>query len=363
MTRKLLITSVGSGVGTAIIRSLRLVTAPWYTVGVNSAALDASLFACDSAWLVPPTAERVAFEKCLLEIVKVERPAMVIPGRDDDLPILAELSDRLAQDGALALVGSSGAVEICIDKHLTAATLRAAGQPFTETAATRDEIEALVAGCGFPLLVKPRRGFGSRGVRVVFDRAELAATLKAEAQLVVQEYLVPGDWNLTRNAIVRADVERDGALRSGDEIIGEVFLDRSGRTLGTLVTRVDTAFGSPRSLEVLDDPAIEAAAREAAECLGRLGLIGPCNLAGRKLADGSWRIYEVNTRFTGSSAMRAACGFNEVEAAWRHFVEGEDQPNCLTGKSGLVALRQIAETTVRQHELDELRRTERWRPS
>ncbi len=79
MTRKLLITSVGSGVGHAILAALRRSDGPWYVVGVNSVAFSAGVFGCDSAWLVPPIAEREVFEARLLEVVKAERPALILP--------------------------------------------------------------------------------------------------------------------------------------------------------------------------------------------------------------------------------------------------------------------------------------------
>jgi hypothetical protein len=148
----LLATSVGSGVGQVILRALRRVDAPWYVVGANSEAFSAGVFDCDSAWLVPPVADRAAFEARLIEIVEAERPALVLSGRDDDLPILAAMRERLAELGAFALVGSPEAVDICNDKYRTAKVFRAAGLPFTETAASREEIEALLAAfCARPL--------------------------------------------------------------------------------------------------------------------------------------------------------------------------------------------------------------------
>ncbi|MCZ6774375.1 MAG: hypothetical protein O7G83_20650, partial [Proteobacteria bacterium] len=83
-------------------------------------------------------APEAAFEARLLEVVEAERPALIVPGRDDDLPILAAMRERLAELGAFALVGSPDAVDICGDKYRTAKVFRAAGLPFTETAASRD---------------------------------------------------------------------------------------------------------------------------------------------------------------------------------------------------------------------------------
>ena len=74
-------------------------------------------------------------------------------------------------------------------------------------------------------------------------------------------------------------------------------------------------------------------------------------------------VYGVNARFTGGTGMRAAVGFNGVEAAWRHFVEGEEKPDCLTFDKDLVVCRYLAETVVRKDDLDELRQRGKWRAS
>ncbi len=360
MTRKLLITSVGSRVGHAILAALRRADGPWYVVGVNSIAFNAGVFDCDSAWLVPPTAEREAFEARLREVVEAERPALILPGRDDDLPVLAAMRERLAELGAFALVGSPEAVEICSDKYRTAEVFRAAGLPFTETAASREEIEALLSSCGFPLIAKPRRGFASRGVRVLFDRDELETALACDTEMVVQEYLVPGRWRKARREITRADVERDGMLRQEDEVRVTVLLGREGKALGVIATRHEFGHGMVRTMEALVEASLEVAACAAAELLGRHGLIGPCSAQG-SLTEGSWRIFEVNARSTGGSGARAAFGFNEVEAAWRHFIEGEERPNCLTVDKNQVACRYLTETVVRKGDLDRLRQSGRWR--
>ncbi|MCH7888468.1 MAG: hypothetical protein IIA00_04230 [Proteobacteria bacterium] len=363
MTRKLLVTSVGSGVGHAILAALRRSEAPWYVVGANSEAFSAGVFDCDSAWLTPPVSDRAAFEARLIEIVEAERPALIVPGRDDDLPILAAMRERLAELGAFALVGSPEAVDICSDKYRTAKVFRAAGLPFTETAASREEIEALLAACGFPLLAKPRRGFASRGVRVLFDRDGIEAVLACGAEMVVQEYLAPRSWNKARAEITPSDVERDGMLRQDEEMSAEVFLGRDGKALGVIAWCADKVHGEAPAVEVLDDPLLEAVVREGAELLGRHGMIGPCNIAAKRLADGSWGFFEVNARFTGSTGVRAAFGFGEIEAAWRHFIEGEEKPDCLTFDKDRVVCRYLAETVVRKDDLDELRQRGKWRAS
>ncbi|MCH7889032.1 MAG: hypothetical protein IIA00_07115, partial [Proteobacteria bacterium] len=187
--------------------------------------------------------------------------------------------------------------------------------------------------------------------------------LACGVEMVVQEYLAPTSWHKARAEITPDDVERDGMLRQDEELSAEVLLGRDGEAIEVMVMRTSLVHGVSMNVEVLDEPALEAAARECAELLGRHGLIGPCEITGRLLADGDWRIFEANGRFTGTCSTRAKFGFNEVEAAWRHFIEGEESPDCLTFDKDQVACRYLAETVVRKGDLERLRQRGKWRAS
>ena len=229
---KLLVTSVGSGVGHRIVAAARRAAAAWPVVGANSVALSAGVFHRDSAWLVPPTADERAHRDRLLEIVEAERPLMVVPSRDEDLPALAAMREPFAELGAFALVGEADGIDVCLVKYRCAVVLRAEGLPFTATAVTREEVEALQTSRGFPLLAKPRRGSGSRGVRPLFDWDDVEAVLGASPEMVVQEYLVPKSWGLDRAELSRSDVARDGVLRQDDEVSVQVLLGHDSAFLG-----------------------------------------------------------------------------------------------------------------------------------
>ena len=70
------------------------------------------------------------------------------------------------------------------------------------------------------------------------------------------------------------------------------------------------------------DSAILDFGRAVFEAFVQMGHTGPCNLQGRRTRDGIV-LYELNPRFTGITAVRAAMGWNEVEAALRLFLRGE----------------------------------------
>jgi carbamoyl-phosphate synthase large subunit len=71
--------------------------------------------------------------------------------------------------------------------------------------------------------------------------------------------------------------------------------------------------------------------------------------------DGQPVPFEINPRFSGTTAVRARMGFNEVDAAIRHFVLGEDAPSLAGVKTG-IALRYWNEVYVPSDAVAALRR-------
>ena len=63
--------------------------------------------------------------------------------------------------------------------------------------------------------------------------------------------------------------------------------------------------------------------------------MGPCNVQLR-LVEGRPVPFELNVRFSGTTPARARLGFNEVEAAIRHFVLGEPAQDLPQVESGTV---------------------------
>jgi predicted ATP-grasp superfamily ATP-dependent carboligase len=85
--------------------------------------------------------------------------ALIIAPETDGL--LSEFTAEVEASGKLLLGSASAAVSVAADKLATAQRLTAAGVPTPPTAAQME------AGWSFPLVVKPRDGCGSKGVRLL----------------------------------------------------------------------------------------------------------------------------------------------------------------------------------------------------
>ena len=360
MPRKVLITSIGSGVGYGILRSLRLSSRDYYVIGLNSLAFSAGVFDCDVAYMVPPVAQESQFVEALMDIVFCEQPTVIYPGRDADLPVLARLKPRLEALGTFVMIGTCEAIEICNDKYQTHKVLSNRNMPFVRTALSAKEVSDLISSCGFPLLAKPRLGNASLGVKVVFNEYDLAEAFQDDGSIVVQEYLVPKAWGKSKSELSRADVSVRGRLRQEEEYSIQVVLGYGGMILGVFASRNSLWNGAPMAIEVVDEPNLEKQAVDIALVLAEHGLCGPCNLQAKQVNSGDYVFFEINARFTGITPTRAVMGFNEVEAAYRYFVEGELPSSFLDFDKGQCAYRYFTESVFSSDDLEQLRRTKRW---
>src|SRR5262249_33737071 len=144
----------------------------------------------------------------------------------------------------------------------------------------------LIEEVGFPLVVKPRRGARSVGVRIVHSRAELERALEGQANVIIQECVGTPDEEYTA---------------------GTLTFD--GRCNASIVMRRELRDGNTYRAFADQYPELNRAVRVLAE---RLGPEGPANFQFRLDRDRA-KVFEINARFSGTTPLRALVGFNEVE--------------------------------------------------
>ena len=293
-----LVLGVGGNVGQGILKALALASVPCRVVGACVSPLSFGLYTADRA-LVSPLAADPSFLEWLIATCKEESIDAVLSGVEPVLDVLAEHADTIRREtGAVVVVSSRRCLDIGGDKLATCQWLQDKGlnYPRFADAEQPEAVEQLAADVGFPLLAKPRRGKGSHGVLLASTRDDLRYVARAGGY-VVQENL--GD--------------------PGQEYTAGCFCDRDGRVRGSIVMRRDLLEGTTVRAETGDFPEVRA---EAERLAAALGPAGPCNIQMR-LHEGRAVCFEINVRFSGTTPVRARLGYNEVEAALRHFVLGE----------------------------------------
>lgn len=302
--RSLLVTSAGSGVGSALMTAIAHSVHPYRVIVLNSHDVTPVFSQADAAYLSPLTSEVEAFKTRLLEVVAQEKPELLLAGRDEELPLLAQWKSELAALNCNVPGASSVLMSACTDKYLTWKKLKNI-IPVVPTAHTPSEIEALICTYGFPVVLKPRSGFASKGVIVAKTRALLEAFL-AEATLA---YIV--------QPLLRPDIEQP----LFPEYSGQILIGHDGSDLHCFASSIRVEQGQTTHLQTLSPQHPFAQfLNMAAQHMIQAGFRGPYNIQAMKNAQGAFLCFEINARCTGLTGLRAQLGWNEVDWLYDSFV-------------------------------------------
>ncbi|WP_348787280.1 ATP-grasp domain-containing protein [Leifsonia sp. NPDC080035] len=275
---RVLVTGAGGPAGIAVIRSLL-------------ARADVDVFAADmdgwasGLYLVPESRRRIVpagrsetFVDELIGMCGDDRIDVLYSTVDVELPGLAARRDELSAVGTALAAPSHETLVTCLDKFRLAERVEGAARIPRTRLLNR-------AGVGedwtFPVIVKPRSGAGSRGVRLIADRAALEA-LGEDESILIQENL-PGE-EFSVDVLAGLDGTVIAAVpRSRERVDSGVSI--AGRTV--------------RRAELSDTAAAVARA---------IGLTGVANVQLRYSVDGVPALLEVNPRFPGAMPLTIAAG-------------------------------------------------------
>jgi carbamoyl-phosphate synthase large subunit len=184
------------------------------------------------------------------------------------------------------VVSDSNIINICRSKWETYLFLKKNNLPYPYSGLPED-VDGLINDVGFPLVVKPVVGSASQNVYLARNKKELDVFIDRIDNPIIQEHLEPVEEEYT-SSIVMFD----------KEILGIITIKRELKCGNSYRAFIDD-FDSVRD--------------QVLEVGKKIGPFGPCNIQMRHTDKGPIT-FEVNLRFSGTTALRAYVGFNEVEA-------------------------------------------------
>ncbi len=345
------VTGVGGGVGQAILRALRRSTLVQRVVGFDMNARGAGLYQADVGYRLPLCSDPGYVDR-LVDILVKEHVSVLIPGSDPELSVLARARSGIEEAGIKVMVGSPETVGICRDKQRCSEFFRERGFPFVHTVPISDAVR-LADEVGYPLVVKPADGSASRGVAVVFGPKELGPHL-ARPGYIAQEAAFPESWTRSKSGLNEETVCPGGRLRQEEEISIQVVHDHLGEYLGAFASVNRLQGGVPLFVDPTSLPDVESVVEKMGSALRDQGLIGPCNFQARLTSEGP-RVFEINPRFTGITGVRAAMGFNAVDAVIRRIFLSESADSVrkrLSQPTDRVAARYVDEMLIARDRLE-----------
>ncbi|WP_052848863.1 ATP-grasp domain-containing protein [Streptomyces avicenniae] len=311
---RILVTGVGGAPGFDLTRSL-------LQLGSEVVTTDADPLAC--GLLLPGTTPRLlpsaadpAYTDVLLGLCKELRPQAIISTVEPELPHLARVAGELESLGVRTWLPSSEAIDTCADKAVFHEALTEQGIPTPRTWLHPDE-----APDGPLLVVKPRRGWGSKHVHQAVGRAQARALAAPTPDFIVQEHV------------------------DGVEFTADCLIDRDGTASVILRYRQLVKNGLSMVAETFTDPAVTALVRET---LAATGITGAACAQGFIAHDQSLVMTEVNARVAGGFPLAEAAGAHLVEQLLAATLGGPVDHTRLTYRPG-VRLTKYVETLVVAH--------------
>lgn len=360
MKPAILLLSGGSLVGQNVVQALGQRRKSLQMLATNSVADEPSLQDFDEVRLAPPTVgQDIQLAELIVDWMGASDIQLVVPCRDDDVAFLARLAERRPDIAPRLLCGVPKVADAMLDKWASWQFSVLTGLPFAPSALATDRsaVSALVKQHGLPLIVKPRAGFASRGVRFLLEDAQLESVVGDESMLV-QRYLGEVEPLLEfSRALRRGGLPLFHSFESIKHSI-QAMITPGGELAGVFATIHHMRQGI--SVGVEEDPAEDALSlgRRCAAVFSSHGWRGPLNIQCHRGANGELGIYEFNGRFTGATAARALLGFDEVGLGLRLF--GGWASDQKTASQGGAVVRQTVSRRTPAELREALERSGRW---
>ena len=245
-------------------------------LGTSNTPWTPGFTSCDLGIILPDIASD-RYVDTLLAVCAENQVTALLSLFDPEIDVLSNRLDDFSKAGVVPLLCSPQVSKMCFDKQRTCLFLNEHGFHTPATFASLDAASrALDDGTvTFPLIVKPRYGYGSCNVFRVRNMSELQSLFHYAPDMLVQELVCGVDHAL------------------------DILVDLAGEVLSVVPKRkIRVQGGETYQAETTDQPELMDVGLRLGRCLGSLGHVGPADLD-VFLDDHRPVVLEINPRFGG----------------------------------------------------------------
>ncbi len=284
-----MVTGVGGPAGVAVVKSLlKQNELELRVIVADMNPLSAGLYLGHKFYILPAATES-HFLTSVADICRREGIKVLIPTVDAESFVLAQSREKFEELGVALTISEPDAIETCEDKIKTYKFFLENDIPTPITYLPEElgyfslrEEERGTKSVDYPLIIKPRRGRGSRDTVRVDTKEELDILIKHVPDPIIQKYI------------------------EGKEYTLDTLSDLEGRVIAVVPReRIETKAGiSYKGRIVKDNRLIEYGRRIAS----LLKIKGPSNI--QCMIDSEIWFTEINPRFSGGLPLTIAAGID-----------------------------------------------------
>ena len=310
MSKTILVSGASGIVGYGILRALKSTGKDLILIGTTIYEDSVAQGFCDIFEKAIPTTDE-NYLNWLLSIIKKHHVDLIIPGIEVDLYKWSSHKEIIEKAGAKVLTNTPSLIDLCKDKWIFYKKLTKINSPYLIKTSLDTEFAIIVEKFGLPFLLKPKRGFASKGIVKVTseDIFELYKVQIGEI-LMVQEIVGNEEEEFTTSAFCDGKGSYYASMTLKRKLAKDGFTDRA---------------------ETYEPENIDEALNHLCEYLKP---IGPTNFQFRK-HKGGLKLLEINPRISSSTSIRTAFGYNESEMALDYYLGNKEptQPQLKMGKA------------------------------
>ena len=291
MKKTVLVSGASGIVGYGILRSLLKKKEEYFLIGTTIYDESIAPAFCDVFELAVPTnAEN--YIDWLCSVIKKYSVDILIPSIEADMYLWNDYRKEIENTGVTLLLNRSGLIELCKDKWNFYKSLVDDIPEYLIP--TTDDLSTNIYG--YPYIVKPKRGFGSKGVMKIKNE---------------------DDYNENKDKFSNELVMQPIVGTDDDEYTVAGFFDKNHNLIDFLgFKRKLSTDGFTNVAQVVDYDFKDILIKIASV----VKPIGPTNFQFR-LAEGTMKLLEINPRISSSTSIRASFGYNESKMAVDYFLD------------------------------------------
>lgn len=180
----ILVSAVAGDIGCSAVRSLS--EEGYEIIGCDINPYTPALPLLQKFYKAPPASEETEYISFIKDIINRENVDYFVPISEPEIKILNVKREEFSVQDVKLLINNRTILDSFLDKLKTAQYLSSIAAKAPKTALLKEYDGTF----GFPLIVKPRTGCGSKRIWKVEDSKDLDyVRLKDDGQLIVQEYV------------------------------------------------------------------------------------------------------------------------------------------------------------------------------
>jgi len=251
----------------------------------------------------------------VLEICEINNVELVIPLIDPELPFFSRAREKFQEKGIFVMISSFEAIEIASDKYKTAKFANSIEVNIPKTLLGSMLTDEAIYNLNFPLVLKPRLGSASKGIKVVNSKEELR---------YVKDIL-------DENVILQEKIE-------GFEVTVDVFGTETGKCIEAVQRkRLKVRGGEVERGVTIKDMGIFRIVEKIVENYKPRGVINIQFIFDTRSDE--YLLMEINPRFGGGFPLSYKAGANYIKLLVDMINSVELQSNIGNYKEGLYMLR------------------------